>query len=384
MIFKILYRNAFRHKLRTFLTVSGMAVAILAFGLLHTVIEAWYAGVESSSATRLVTRNSISLIFPLPIAYRDTIRHIEGVQVVSSGNWFGGIYIDRKNFFANFAVEPESYLDLYPEYVIPGDQRMKFVRERKGCLAGRKLAERFGWSLGDTITLTGTLFPGRWDFVLNAIYEGSDKNIDETLFFFHWDYLNESLKKQNPTSSDQVGFYIIGIKKPYMAARISEAIDAAFTNSLAETRTETEKAFQLGFVAMSETIIKAIQLVSLVVIFIILAVVANTMGMSVRERIGEFAVFKTLGFRAWQISFLIIGESMVITILGGVAGMLLTFPAAKEFSSAVGRFFPVFNITWQTMCMDFAVAVVVGGIAGIVPAYRAVTVNITEGFRRIG
>ncbi len=384
MIFKILYRNAFRHKLRTFLTVSGMAIAILAFGLLHTVIDAWYAGVEASSATRLVTRNSISLIFRLPLAYRDTIRHVEGVEVVSYGNWFGGIYIDEKDFFANFAVEPESYLDLYPEYLIPDDQRDGFVRDRKGCLVGKKLADRFGWSVGDTITLTGTIFPGKWDFVLSAIYEGSDKNIDETLFFFHWDYLNEAIKKKNSISTDHVGFYIIGIEEPYMAARISDTVDARFKNSLAETRTETEKAFQLGFVAMSETIIKAIQLVSLVVIFIILAVVANTMGMSVRERIGEFAVFKTLGFRAWQISFLIIGESMVITVIGGATGILLTFPAAKGFSMAVGRFFPIFNITWQTICLDFTVTVIVGLIAGIVPAFRAVTVNITEGFRRIG
>lgn len=208
MIFKILYRNAFRHKLRTFLTVSGMAIAILAFGLLHTVIDAWYAGVSASSATRLITRNSISLIFPLPLAYRDTIHHVEGVQNVSYGNWFGGIYIEEKNFFANFAVEPESYLDLYPEYVIPDDQRMSFVRERKGCLAGRKLAERFGWSVGDTITLTGTIFPGRWDFVLSAIYEGSDKYIDETLFLFHWDYLNESLKRKIPLNQTRLVFIL--------------------------------------------------------------------------------------------------------------------------------------------------------------------------------
>ena len=384
MIFKILFRNAFRHKLRTFLTVCGMAVAILSFGLLRTVIDAWYIGVEASSETRLVTRNSISLVFRLPLSYRDTIRRIDGVEIVSYGNWFGGYYIDEKDFFAKFAVAPKSYLELYPEYVIPDDQRIKFVSDRKGCLVGKKLADRFGWNVGDIITLTGTIFPGKWDFILRGIYEGRNKNIDETLFFFHWDYLNESMKKNPSTPADHVGFYIIGIENPYIAAETSEAIDESFKNSLAETLTETEKAFQLGFVAMSETIIKAIQLISLVVIFIILIVVANTMGMSVRERIGEYAVFKTLGFRARQITLLIMGESMVITIIGGITGIILTFPAAMGFSLAVGKFFPVFNITWETMYLDLAVTVTVGLLAGIFPAYRAVTVRIAEGLRRIG
>jgi putative ABC transport system permease protein len=361
-----------------------MAIAILSFGLLRTVVDAWYIGVEASSATRLVTRNSISLVFRLPLSYRDTIRRIEGVETVSYGNWFGGYYIDRKDFFANFAVEPRSYLELYPEYVIPDDHRVKFISNRKGCLVGKKLAERFGWSVGDIITLTGTIFPGKWDFLLCGIYEGREKNIDETLFFFHWDYLNESIKKNLPASANHVSFYIIGIENPYIAAKTSAAIDSSFKNSLAETLTETEKAFQMGFVAMSEAIIKAIQLVSLIVIFIILAVVANTMGMSVRERIGEYAVFKTLGFRAWQITLLIIGESMVITMSGGLTGILLTFPAAMGFSMAVGKFFPVFNITWETMYLDLAVSVAVGFAAGLFPAYRAVTVRIAESLRRIG
>ncbi len=384
MVFKILIRNAFRHKLRTSLTICGMAIAILSFGLLRTVVDAWYIGVEASSATRLVTRNSISLVFKLPISYRETIRRVNGVEDVSYGNWFGGYHIDQKDFFANFAVEPTSYLKLYPEYVIPDDQRVEFISDRKGCMVGKKLADRFGWRVGDIITLTGTIFPGKWDFILCGIYKGREKNIDETLFFFHWNYLNESIKKSQPTSADHVGFYIIGIESPHIAAETSAAIDNSFKNSLAETLTETEKAFQMGFVAMSEAIIKAIQLISLVVIIIILAVVANTMGMSVRERIGEYAVFKTLGFRAWQITFIIIGESIVITLLGGLTGILLTFPAAIGFSMAVGKFFPVFNITLETIYLDLAVSITVGLAAGLFPAYRAVTVQIAEGLRRIG
>jgi len=384
MIFKMLFRNAFRHKLRTILTIFGVAIAILAFGLLRTVIDAWYAGVEASSATRLVTRNSISLVFRLPLSYREKIRQVEGVETVSYGNWFGGYYIDEKNFFANFGVEPRTYFQLYPEYLIPEDEKIAFLRDRKGCIAGRKLVERFGWEIGDIITLTGTIYPDEWDFTLRGIYGGKDETVDETLFFFHWDYLNETLKKVRQFSADHVGFYLIGIKSSDIAAQTAEKIDTLFRNSLAETLTETEKAFQLSFVDMSDMIIKAINLVSLVVIFIILAVVVNTMGMSVRERIGEYAVLKTLGFRGRQISMLICGESLVITSLGGATGIILTFPAAKGFSIAVGQYFPIFNITRETLFLDFASTVVVGLLAAILPSWKATTIRIAEGLRRIG
>src|SRR5512143_1902478 len=167
---KLLARNALRHKLRTTLTVLGIAISILAFGMLRTVVDAWYVGVEAASANRLVTRNAVSIIFPLPLAYKDKIRQVGGVKEVSWGNWFGGIYKDEKNFFANFAVDTESYLKLYPEYVVPHEQAVATLENRKGCIVGVKLAKRFGWRLGDAITLKGTIFPGDWDFVITGIY----------------------------------------------------------------------------------------------------------------------------------------------------------------------------------------------------------------------
>ncbi|MFN3533163.1 MAG: ABC transporter permease, partial [Candidatus Brocadia sp.] len=244
-IIKLIYKNAFRHKLRTSLTILGITIVILAFSLLRTVVSAWYAGVEASSATRLVTRNSISLVFPLPISYKDKIRQIHGVKFVSYAYWFGGIYIDEKNFFANFAVEPKSFLELYPEYILPPDQKGVFLRDRKAVIAGQKLAAKYHWKCGDTITLKGTIFPGNWEFVLRGIYQGRDKSTDETQFFFHWDYLNESLKKTAPLRADQAGFYLIGVNNPDLAEEVAVAIDKTFKNSLAETLTETEKAFQL-------------------------------------------------------------------------------------------------------------------------------------------
>ncbi|MFO7666676.1 MAG: ABC transporter permease [Desulfobacterales bacterium] len=384
MLLKLLFRNAFRHKLRAGLTICGICVAILAFGLLRTVVSAWYAGVDASSSTRLVTRNAISLIFPLPLSYKDKIRGVDGIKMVSLGNWFGGIYIEEKNFFANFAVDSKTYLDLYPEFVIPPEQKLSFLKDRKGCVVGRKLAKRFGWKPGDTIVLRGTIFPGNWEFILRAVYKGKSKTIDESQFFFHWDYLNETMKKVQPRRADQVGFYIIGTSSPDIAASTSKSVDSLFRNSFAETLTETEKAFQMSFIALSQTILTVIQLVSLVVIVIILAVVANTMAMSVRERMSEYAVFKTLGFGGFYLSILILGESLLITAIGCATGIIATFPAADAFARAVGDFFPIFNISSRTIYFDILAALIVGVVAAIFPIWRAISVPIASGLGRVG
>ena len=185
MLWKLLYRNAFRHTLRALLTVVGVAIAVLAFGLLSTLVDAWYAGVSAAAANRLVIRHAISLTFSLPISYMEKIRAIDGVKAVSHMNWFGGIYIDRKNFFANFAVEPRTFLDLYPEFILAEDQKSAFLKDRRGCVAGRGLADRFGWKVGDTIPLQGTIYSGDWPMTLRAIYEGRDKSTDENQLFFH-------------------------------------------------------------------------------------------------------------------------------------------------------------------------------------------------------
>jgi putative ABC transport system permease protein len=383
-ILKLIFKNAFRHKLRTFLTILGVAIAILSFGLLRTVISTWYLGVEQSSATRLVTRNAISLVFPLPLSYKEKIRQIEGVKNVSYGTWFGGIYIDEKHFFANYAVEPITYLEIYPEIVIPDDQKETFFRDRKAAVAGRILAEKYGWKIGDIITLKGTIYPGNWDFVLKGIYTGRDENVDETAFVFHWAYLNETLKKTSASRADRVGWYMIEITDPDLAADVSLRIDRTFKNSLAETLTETEKAFMLSFIAMTEAIVIAIKLVSFVIIFIIMVVVANTMAMTARERIGEYAIFKTLGFGGFHITGLVFGESLFITLTGAVLGIILTFPAAKIFGKTLSTYFPVFNVAPDTIYMDIGVSVLVAFVAAVFPTWRAIQIRIADGLRRIG
>ena len=381
---KLILRNALRHKLRSGLTVLGIFVAILAFGLLRTVVEAWFAGAEAASNTRLITRNAISLVFPLPIAYQDRIRQVSGVISVSHANWFGGVYVSEKNFFPQFAVDAKSYLELYPEYLMPPEQTKAFLLDRKGCVVGRKLADIHGFRVGDVVQLRGTIFPGTWEFVVRAIYDGAEPATDTSQFLFHWDYLNETLRKTVPRRSNTVGVYVVGIDQADRAAEIGTEIDRTFRNSLAETLTETEKAFQLGFVAMTEAIVVAIQIVSFLVIFIIMAVMANTMAMTARERMSEYATMKALGFGPARVVTLIFGESLSIALVGAAAAVLATFPVAEWFSGKVGTLFPVFSVSRQTVEMQVMAAVVVGAVAALLPSYRAASVRIVEGLRNIG
>jgi putative ABC transport system permease protein len=379
----LVLRNAFRHKLRTTLTAIGIVIAIAAFGLLRTIVDAWYAGANASSSARLVTRNSVSLVFPMPLSYAPKIRQVDGVTGVAWANWFGGIYISERNFFAQFGINP-TYLDLYPEFVLSDAERHAFVADRVGAIAGRKLADKYGWKVGDQIPLRGTIYPGTWTFNLRGIYEGAEEGTDTSTFYFHYDYLNEAVKRRFPRSADQAGVFIERLRNPDDAAAVSQAIDGTFRNSLAETLTETEKAFQLGFVAMSEAILLAIQAVSYVVIVIIMAVMANTMAMTARERYGEYATFKALGFGNGFVALLIFAESIGITLLGGALGIALTFPAAEAFVRLVGSILPSFRVSEETVFMQALAALTIGVVAAAIPAWRAARVRIVDGLRAIG
>lgn len=377
-------RNAFRHKLRTTLTMVGIIVAIVAFGLLRTIVDAWYAGAEATSSARLITRNAISLVFSLPLNYAQKIRQVEGVSGVSWANWFGGVYITESNFFPQFAVDAATYLDMYPEYVFKPEEKKAFLVDRQGVVVGRKLADLYKWKIGDQIPLRGTIYPGTWTFTLRAIYDGADAKVDESQFLFHWNYLNDTVKVRFPRRGDFAGVYIVEIRDPGQAAEISARVDGTFKNSLAETLTETEKAFQLGFVAMTEAILVAIRAVSFVVIVIIMAVMANTMAMTARERYSEYATMKALGFGGGFVAMLIIAESLSIALGGGLIAVLLTLPVAEIFGNAMGTLFPVFLVSHETMLMQVGAALVVGLVASAVPAWRAGRVRIVDGLRSVG
>ena len=385
-LLRLILKNAFRHRLRTGLTILGIVIAILSFGMLQTLVTAWYEGANLASSTRLVSRNAISLVFPLPIAYRDRIRGVEGVRRVTFVNWFGGIYKEPSNFFPQFAADARTFLDMYPELRFVEGDREAFLRDRKGCIIGTKLAEKYGFKLGDTIPLRGTIYPGTWNFTVRGIYryEGANVSADITNMYFHWQYLDDAIRGISPRRGGQVGTFIIDIDRAENLGTIARAIDTTFKNSLAETLTESEKSFNLSFVAMSDQIITIVKLVSFVVVLIIMAVMANTMAMTARERMSEYATLKALGFGPGFIVALVAGESLFIAGVGCVLAIALTFPVAAGFGKALSSLFPIFRVADETFVWQFGCALVVGAAAAVLPSLRAATVNVVDGLRSIG
>ena len=378
------FRNVFRAKLRSALTILGLVIAILAFGLLQTVVRAWYVGADAASATRLITRNAISLTFAMPVYYRDKIRAVPGVTEVSVSNWFGGVYKDPKNFFAQFAVDAPTYFGMYPEFVFEPEQYQTFLRDRRGAAVGRQLADLYGFKIGDTIPLKSGIYPGNWEFTVRAVYDAKDETTITRQMYFHYDYLNERVKQQSPRRGDLAGVFVVGINDGSAAADIARTIDSEFKNSLAETLTETEKAFTLSFVAMVETIVVAIEGVSYIVILIIMAVAANTMAMTARERVSEYATMKALGFKPGAVAALIVAEAFLLAGLGAGIGMLLTPVMVQGFHAATVSVFAKMPLVAQTFYLQAACAVAVGLVAGIVPAFRAARIKIVDGLRHVG
>ncbi len=384
MLPKLIIKNALRHKLRTFLTVLGIAIAVGAFGLLRTVITSWYASVEVAAADRLICRQAVSFIFPLPYAYRDKIAKIPGVQMVTYQNWFQGVYIDKEQFFPRMAVDPNTMFDVYPEFTITKEELENFKKERNACVLGVDIANKYGLKLGDIMNVEGDIYPGQWQFVIRGIYKPRAATYDGTQMFFHWEYLDERMKQEMPARAGYVGWYVIKIAKADDAAMISEQVDALFQNSPAETKTETEKAFQNSFLKAYSAIITAINTMAILIIGVFFLVLANTMIMSSRERSQEYAVMKTLGFTAKHIFGLVTGESIVIGLLGGVAGYFVTNFFVNAFSMVVPKnWFPVFVLDDITLIQEFAFAVLVGLVAGLIPSYATIKSSIIDGLRHI-
>jgi putative ABC transport system permease protein len=384
-ILKLVAKNMLRHKLRTFLTILGIAIAVMAFGLLRTVVTAWYAGVEASAANRLITRHAVSFIFPLPLAYRHQIEKVPGVDRVTYANWFGGVYIDKNQFFARLAVDAEAFFDVYSELIVPPEQLEVFKRERNSCIIGEQLAQRYGLKIGDIMPVEGDIYPGRWEFVVRGIYRPRDKTVDPSNMLFHWQYLDERMQEEWPERASEVGWYIVRIKDPDQSAAVSENIDNIFSNSRAETKSETERQFQLGFLASASAIITAMNVMSFVIIGIIMLVLGNTMIMAARERIREYAVLKTLGFSAWHLVGLIGGESLLISVIAGGAGLALIFPLTASFEATLPKgWFPVFNVEPITLVLASSSSVLVGIIAALFPIHRATATSIVDGLRQVG
>jgi len=384
-LIRLLLRNALRHRLRTFLTVVGVGVAVMAFALLQTVVTAWHAGVEASAANRLITRHAVSFVFPLPLSYRDRIAQIPGVNKVTYAIWFSGVYIDKNQFFARLAVDSDTFFDVYPEFVIEREQFEAFKRERNVCIIGIDIAKRYHLKIGDIMPMEGDVFPGQWEFVVRGIYYPRDQTTDPSSMMFHYRYIDERVRQEFPARAGQVGWYIVRIDDPANSAQISQDIDNLFANSWAETKTETERAFQQSFLSAASAVITAMNIMSFVIIGIILLVLGNTMVMSARERTHEFAVLKALGFSGRQLFLLLGGESMMLSIAGSALGLLLTLPAVAGFQSALPKgWFPVFYIKPETLVIGCIAGFVVGLLASLIPLRRVLTTRIVEGLRYVG
>ncbi|BCA56661.1 ABC transporter ATP-binding protein [Nitrospira sp. KM1] len=384
----LIARNLRRHLSRVLLTAFGIATVILAFNLIITTVRAWYGGVEASAPNRLIVRHAASLSIHLPLAYRDRLASMEGVTGVAYANWFGGVYREARGFFPQFAIDPVSFLDLHTEILVTPDEQRAFLSDRRGCLIGSRLAEQYGWHIGDVIPLKGTLYPGDWEFIVRGIYRGSEPTTDESWMLVRWDYMNERRQQQDPDRAGTVGWYVIRVADPARAGSIAGAVDAAFANSMAETRTETEQAFQMGFVAMSGAIISALKVLAVALNGITLLVLANTLVMTVRERTRELAVLRTLGFRSSHLVTLVVGEALSIAGLGSVLGMALTIPANHLYANFVeaklGNLFPHLDWHLGVLILSASVTLLVAVCASTIPITAVLRANVARDLRHIG
>jgi putative ABC transport system permease protein len=384
---KLILNNTLHHKLRTVLTIVGIAIAVGGFGFVRTIVTAWNAGVDASAANRMITRHAVSFIFPLPLSYREHLLKTPGVSEVSFANWFGGVYKDPsefKNFFPRMAIDPDTYFSLYSEYIIDEAQLATFKQERNACIVGRKIAEEHGFKIGDVIPLDGDIYPGTWEFVIRGIYRGKDKTADETQMLFHWRSLDERLRAEMPGRAGNVGWYILKVNKPGDMPVVAQTIDENYRNSRASTKTETEKEFQQSFVSMSSAIVNSIEVSSYIIIGVLLLILANTIAMGARERTREYAVFKTLGFSPSRIGSMIVGEALLLAMIGAGIGIPFIYNGAFALTSAFPTWFPIVNVQTSTLVMAVSAPFVAALISALLPVIRAANLRIADGLRYVG
>ncbi len=388
MLARYVLRNLTRHPLRAALTILAMSIVILAFGLLRTTVTSWYAESLGTPPDRLRTRHAVSISFQLPVTYQQRIAAIPGVSGVSYANWFGGRWKDGKAFSPRYAVEPSSFLRLHPEIDLPPTQREAFIRDRRTCIVGRKLANKLGWQVGDIVRLQGSLYPGNWEFMIRGIYTGTSPTTDEGSMYMHWTAMDERRRMEDPARAGTVGWFVVRLANPEQAAQLSAAIDRTFTNSMAETRTETEQAFRANMVAMSGAVIRVVEIMSVLILGISILVVANAMAMTVRERHHEYGILKTLGFRAPHLGLLIFGESVCLSLFGGLLGVALLYPVSRGFSlflsSGFGGLFPVFELPAQLPVVAVLLSVGIGLLGAIIPFIFCLRTRIREELRHMG
>jgi putative ABC transport system permease protein len=378
---RIILANLFRKKIRLMLTIGSFAVALFLFVFLAVVRDAFNRGADVASADRMLVINRTSIINLMPLSYRDKILRIPGVKVVTHNNWFGGTYIDEKNFFPQFVIDPQSQREVYPELVVPDEQWANFLKDRQGAIAGAKTAERFGWKIGDRIPIKTTLYGGgSWEFNLAGIYHGKRPQDDETQFWFQWDYFEEKVPER---VKGQIGWYILRVDNPDDAPRIAKAIDAEFANSPNETKTEAESAFAANWVKQFGNIQFLIVSIGSVVFFTLLLVTGNTMAISVRERTSELAVFKAIGFSDRAVLFLVLTEALAIALFGGLLGILGALIAVPALGKALAGMLPSIILSRSMLLVGLALAIFAGFASGVIPGVSAMRLRVVNALRRV-
>lgn len=379
----LIWRNLLRRKVRTIFTIGSIFIAFVLFGILMAVRAAFSMGVELAGVDRMMVLNKISIIMPLPLSYEERLKTIEGVAMVTHANWFGGYYQETKNQFANMAVDSENWLDMYPEFVLTPDEIKAWKADREGAIVGIDTARRFGWQVGDRIPLQATIFRrpdgAAWDLNIRGIYDSPVKGTDKTQLFFQWDYLNEAVR--NSGFANQVGWYVIRVADPAESPTIAKKVDEMFANSSAETKTDTEKAFVQGFAKQVGNISLITQLIATAAILMILLVAANTMAQSIRERTSELAVLKTLGFSDGAVLAMVIAESCLLALVGGLAGLAVSWQIVAQ-GDPTGGFLPTFFFPPRDLVVGVGLVLLLGIVAGTMPALQASRLRIVDALRR--
>jgi putative ABC transport system permease protein len=379
---RLIWANLKRKKVRLLLTIGSFAVALFLFTFLAVVKSAFSRGTEIAGADRLVTINRIGLINVLPLSYGDKIRAIRGVKAVTHNHWFGGVYQDERNFFPQFAIDVENHRSVMSEFKVPDDQWNNFVKDQQGCIAGTALAKRFGWKIGDRIPIKNALYGATktWEFNLDGIYHDEKEGGDDSQFWLQWKYFDENVPSVMKSTA---GWYVMKLDSPDDAARVAKAIDTQFANSSNETKTETESAFAAGFAKQLGNIEFLILAIGGVVFFTLLLVTGNTMAISVRERTGELAVLKAIGFSGRAVLFFVLAESLVIALFGGLLGLGLAKLAIPVVGTALRGLLPTLIVSVPLLLLGLLFALFVGGASGLLPGLGAMRLRVVDGLRRV-
>jgi putative ABC transport system permease protein len=377
----IILANLLRKKVRLLLTIGSFAVALFLFAFLGVVRDAFGRGADVAGADRLVIINRTSIINTIPLSYRDQILRVPGVRYVTHNNWFGGIYQDEKNFFPQFVIDPENQRAVFPEFVVPEDQWNAFLKDREGAVVGARTMERFHWKIGDRIPIKTTIWGGgSWEFNIDGVYHGKQPQDDETQFWLQWDYFEERIPER---IKGQVGWYVLRVQNPDESPRIAKKIDEQFANSPYETRTETESAFAAGWVKQFGNIRFLIVTIGAVVFFTLLLVTGNTMAIAVRERTPELAVLKAIGFSDRSVLVFVLGESLAISLIGGLVGLFLAVLAVPVLSKALSGMLPRLFLSSTLLAFGLGTALTVGIVSGALPGIAAMRMRVVNALRRV-